>query len=125
MLNRHSHRRLPVTVKPLGTMKSQYIMNLIKLVLQSLNAGKFADSLTKFFLVFVRNLVLGRVSSYGLVGGCKLVDVFNLHNIHAPKKIARPINVAIKAKIYGILHNQSSSIAFDETFSYCSAPKSS
>lgn len=44
MLNRHSHRRLPVTVKPLGTMKSQFVMNLIKLVLQSLHAGKFADS---------------------------------------------------------------------------------
>ena len=31
----------------------------------------------------------------------------------------------VKAKIYGVLYNQSSSVAFDETFSYWSAPKSS
>ena len=31
----------------------------------------------------------------------------------------------VKAKIYGILYNQSSSIPFDETSSYWSAPKSS
>ena len=30
---------------------------------------------------------------------------------------------AVKAKIYGVIYNQSSSIAFDETFSYWSAPK--
>ena len=30
---------------------------------------------------------------------------------------------AVKAKIYGVLYNQSSSIAFDETSSYWSAPK--
>ena len=32
---------------------------------------------------------------------------------------------AVKAKIYGVLYNQASSIAFDETSSYCSALKSS
>ena len=32
---------------------------------------------------------------------------------------------AIKAKIYGVLYNQSSSIAFDVTSSYWSAQKSS
>ena len=32
---------------------------------------------------------------------------------------------AFKAKIYGVLYHQSSSIAFDETSSYWSAPKSS
>ena len=31
---------------------------------------------------------------------------------------------AVKAKIYGVLYNQASSIAFDETSSYWSAPKS-
>ena len=31
---------------------------------------------------------------------------------------------AVKAKIYGVLYNQSSSIAFDETSSYWLAPKS-
>ena len=30
---------------------------------------------------------------------------------------------AVKAKIYGVLYNQSSSIAFDETSSYWSVPK--
>ena len=30
---------------------------------------------------------------------------------------------AVKAKIYGVLYNQASSIAFDETSSYWSAPK--
>ena len=32
---------------------------------------------------------------------------------------------AVKAKIYGVLYNQSSSITFDETSSYWSVPKSS
>ena len=32
---------------------------------------------------------------------------------------------AVKAKIYGVQYNQASSIAFDETSSYCSALKSS
>ena len=31
----------------------------------------------------------------------------------------------VKAKIYGVLYNQASSIAVDETSSYWSAPKSS
>ena len=34
-----------------------------------------------------------------------------------------PSMFAVKAKIYGVLYKQSSSIAFDETFSYWSAPK--
>ena len=34
-----------------------------------------------------------------------------------------PSMFAIKAKIYGVLYNQFSSIAFDGTSSYCSAPK--
>ena len=39
--------------------------------------------------------------------------------------IARPDKVHRYAKIYGVPCNQSSSIAFDETSSYWSAPKSS
>ena len=35
-----------------------------------------------------------------------------------------PTMFAVKAKIYGVPYNQSSSIAFDETSSYWSAPKS-
>ena len=34
-----------------------------------------------------------------------------------------PSMFIVKAKIYGVLFNQSSSIAFDETSSYWSAPK--
>ena len=36
-----------------------------------------------------------------------------------------PSMFAVKAKIYGVLYNQSNSIAFDETSSYWSPPKSS
>ena len=36
-----------------------------------------------------------------------------------------PSMFAVKAKIYGVLYNQASSIAFDETSSYWSALKSS
>ena len=36
-----------------------------------------------------------------------------------------PSMFAVKAKIYGVLYNQSSSIAFDDTSSYWSALKSS
>ena len=36
-----------------------------------------------------------------------------------------PLMFAVKATIYGVIYNQSSSIAFDETSSYWSAPKSS
>ena len=36
-----------------------------------------------------------------------------------------PSTFAVKMKIYGVVYNQSSSIAFDETFIYWSAPKSS
>ena len=34
-----------------------------------------------------------------------------------------PTMFAVKAKIYGVLYNQSSSIAFDERSSHWSAPK--
>ena len=46
---------------------------------------------------------------------------------HSPSncQIAWPVNVRVKAKIYGVIYNQSSSIDFDETSSYWSAPKSS
>ena len=55
--------------------------------------------------------------------------------IHLPKRpktsfvtesdrsIARPSMFSVKAKIYGVIYNRSSSIAFDETSSYLSAPK--
>ena len=43
-------------------------------------------------------------------------DFFTLHG---------PSIFAVKAKLYGVLYNQASSIAFDETYSYWSALKSS
>ena len=42
---------------------------------------------------------------------------FFLDKLHGPSMFA------VKAKIYGLLYNQSTSIAFDEAFSYWSAPK--
>ena len=39
-------------------------------------------------------------------------------------KLHGPSMFAVKAKIYGVLYNQASSIAFDETSSYWSALKS-
>ena len=36
-----------------------------------------------------------------------------------------PSMFAVKAKIYGVQYNQASSIAFDETSSYCSVLKNS
>ena len=44
---------------------------------------------------------------------------------HDTQKLNDPTMFAVKAKIYGVLYNQSSSIAFDETSSYWSVPKSS
>ena len=40
-------------------------------------------------------------------------------------KLHGPSMFAVKAKIYGVLYKQSSSIAFDETSSYWLAPKNS
>ena len=40
-------------------------------------------------------------------------------------KLHGPSMLAVKAKIYGVLYNQASSIAFGETSSYWSALKSS
>ena len=46
-------------------------------------------------------------------------------NIGNEFKLHGPSMFAVKAKIYRVLYNQASSIAFDETFSYWSALKSS
>ena len=56
-------------------------------------------------------------------------------SIHSRRKVALkyfeevklhgPSMFAVKAKIYGVLYNQASSIAFDETSSYWSELKSS
>ena len=44
---------------------------------------------------------------------------------HARRLLHGPSMFAVKAKIYGVLYNQASSIAFDEISSYWSALKSS
>ena len=44
---------------------------------------------------------------------------------HVALLLHGPSMFAVKAKIYGVLYNQASSIAFDETSSYWSALKSS
>ena len=48
----------------------------------------------------------------------------NIYNAKYAKYILHgPSMFAVKAKIYGVLYNQASSIAFDETSSYWSALK--
>ena len=51
--------------------------------------------------------------------GLKIVNALLTWALHGPSMFA------VKAKINGVLYKQSSSIAFDETFSYRSAPKTS
>ena len=60
------------------------------------------------------------------------MDIFQCHDsgkkIYPSPTYAKlhgPSMFAVKAKIYGVLYNQASSIAFDETSSYWSALKSS
>ena len=48
-----------------------------------------------------------------------------MQNMEVGKSLHGPSMFAVKAKIYGVLYNQASSIAFDETSSYWSALKSS
>ena len=47
------------------------------------------------------------------------------HTVCINAKLHSPSLFAVKAKIYDVLYKQSSSIAFDETSSYWSAPKNS
>ena len=44
--------------------------------------------------------------------------------LYVRKKLHGPSMLAVKAKIYGVIYKQSSSIAFDETSGYWSALKS-
>ena len=75
-------------------------------------------------------------SSYGFISrDCGLIEqecqdkqqqnVEEISMVAAPDKLHGPSMFAIKAKIYGVLYKQSSSIAFDETSCYWSALKSS
>ena len=52
----------------------------------------------------------------------EFVDIFS-ERIHLFAKLHGPSMFAVEAKIYGVLYKQSSSIAFDKTSSYWSAPK--
>ena len=50
---------------------------------------------------------------------------YGTNNLMQKVKLHGPSMLAVKAKIYGVLYKQSSSIAFDETSSYWSALVSS
>ena len=58
---------------------------------------------------------------------CVMLNTLSGQSITAfyPCQLHGPSMFAVKAKIYGALYKQSSSIAFDETSSYWSAPKNS
>ena len=56
---------------------------------------------------------------FWLLYSFQLARVMMLSILHGPSMFA------VKAKIYGLLYKQSSSITFDETSSYWSAPKNS
>ena len=51
--------------------------------------------------------------------------VFTLpfHGLLIPSVLHGPSMFAVKVKIYGVLYKQSSSIAYDETSTFWSAPK--
>ena len=54
-----------------------------------------------------------------------LLNSLRRHNLISKQKLHGPSMFAVKVKIYGVLYQQSSSIAFDETSNYWSALKSS
>ena len=60
---------------------------------------------------------------FGLVACCIFCTAYEQQgpscSLHGPSMFA------VKAKIYGVLYKQSSSMAFDETSSYWFAPKNS
>ena len=53
------------------------------------------------------------------------IHFYLLFLLYFAQKLHGPSILAVKAKFYGVLYKQSSSIAFDETSSYWSALKSS
>ena len=52
-------------------------------------------------------------------------DTYHCNYKSSQTPLHGPSMFTVKAKIYGVLYNQASSIAFDETSSYWSALKSS
>ena len=86
------------------------VLLLIQAIVSSLNAKRNIKILEeqKFCSVCVL------LPNFSLVNGW--MDELGLHG---------PSMLTVKAKIYGMLYNQSSSIAFDETSSFWSGPKSS
>ena len=63
MFIRHSHLRLPVTVKQLGTLKSQYVNNLIYLF-YNLLMQSYMQVVKLFFSCFPHKFTVGIVSMY-------------------------------------------------------------
>ena len=64
-----------------------------------------------------KHLVIGRLNEY------QFFSAFQWSTSDTPLVLHGPSMFAVKAKIYGAIYNQSSYIAFDETSSYWSAPK--
>ena len=76
----------------------------------------------EFFLVLICLCILCHyICSYegGKFAIKNLYLVLEIMQLHGPSMFA------VKAKIYGVLYNQASSVAFDETSSYWSVLKSS
>ena len=53
-----------------------------------------------------------------------VLQTLKTQHLSTQKLLHGPSMFAVKAKSYGVPYNQSSSIAFDETSNYWSAPKS-
>ena len=53
-----------------------------------------------------------------------ILKVHNVRKTFEKNQLHGPSMFAVKAKMYGVLYNQASSVAFDETSSYWSALKS-
>ena len=75
-------------------------------------------TITKTYLILLSSKAIVTVTSL-FVYYSRLCLLFKKGRLHGPSMFA------VKAKIYGVLYNQASSIAFDETSSYWSALKSS
>ena len=60
-----------------------------------------------------------------VVLGVSILKHFRVYMVPNTSKLHGPSMFAVKSNIYGVLYNQASSIAFNETSSYWSALKSS
>ena len=73
------------------------------------------------YFALVRNLFIDPINAIQN----KSLYYFNKNNEPQYISLHGPSMFAVKAKIYGVLYKQSSSIAFDETSTYWLTPKNS